>query len=288
MSTENDVARSLRSWLREERHEDADRVLDAVFDQVPATPQRRSLWLARRIPIMSSSIRIAVAAAVVVVVAFVGYRLIAGPSVGDQSPSPSASVAPSTAAGPNVLPLGSDQPLSAGTYTLGEAFPVGITFELPEGWESCSSGLLEMGACKASTDTEPGSGVAFLIVENVVADPCGPPNVLLDPPVGPSVDDLVAAISGLEGYEATATLDINVNGFDGKQFTLTAPDNEGCGATWVAEGRTNGVGAGEINEMRVLDVDGVRVVITGAYRPETSEEQLSAIQQVIASVQIEP
>jgi hypothetical protein len=158
VSTENDVARSLRSWLRESRYEDADRVLDAVFDQVPATPQRSASWLARRFPDMNSNtIRIGVAAAVVVVVAFIGYQLLA-PSVGDQSPSPSASVAPSTAAGPNVLPLGSDQPLSAGTYSLYEGFPARVTFDVPEGWVSCSSSPTEQGVCKESTDTEPGSG----------------------------------------------------------------------------------------------------------------------------------
>jgi len=289
MSTDNDVARALRSWLREARHEDADRVLDLVFDQIPATPQRRANWLARRFPPMNNTIRFAVAAAVVVVAAFVGYQLIAGPSVGDQSPSPSASSAPSAlpSAGPNVLPLGSDQPLSAGTYSLDDGFPVRITFVVPEGWVSCSSGPQEQGACRESTDTEPGSGVAFLIIDNVVADPCTTSE--LDPPVGPSVDDLVTAISNLEGFEATPATDLTVDGFSGKQITVRAPADAGCGLTsWTTASGANGVGPGEINAMRILDVDGVRVVISGAYQPGTSEEQLAAIQEVIASVHIEP
>lgn len=240
---------------------------------------------------MNNTIRIAVVAAVVAVAAFVGYQLIAGPNVGDQSPSPSASSAPSAlqSAGPSVLPLGADQPLTAGTYTLGDAFPVGITFEIPAGWVSCSSGLLDMGACKESTDTEPGSGVAFLIVDNVVADPCGPANVLLEPPVGPSPDDLVAALSSLKGFEASAPMDVTLDGFDGKQFTLTAPLDAGCDLkSWRTEGRTNGVGPGEINVLRILDVHGVRLVISGGYQQATSEEQLAAIQQVIESIHIEP
>ena len=131
-------------------------------------------------------------------------------------------------------------------------------------------------------------GVAFLIVDNVVADPCGPINQLLDPPVGPSVDDLVAAISNLDGFEATAATEVTVDGFQGMQFTVTAPEIEGCGATWVVADRTNGVGPAEVNEMRILDVDGVRVVISGSYFPEASAEQLSGIHSVIASIQIEP
>lgn len=237
----------------------------------------------------SNTIRIAVAAAVVVVMAFVGYQLIAGPSVGDQSPSPSASAAPSAlqSAGPNALPLIPDQPLSAGTYALDDGFPVDVTFEVPEGWVSCSSSPMDQGVCKESTDTEPGSGVGFLIVDNLVADPCGPGNELLDPSVGPSVDDLVAALSSLEGFEATAPVNITVDDFSGKQFTLTAPLDEGC-ETWRTEAGTNGVGPGESNLLLILDVDGVRVVMNGAYQPETSEEQFSAIQEVIASVHIEP
>ena len=49
MSTERDVTRIVRSWLRTDEHESADRVLDTVLDLLDATPQRRSWWPARRI-----------------------------------------------------------------------------------------------------------------------------------------------------------------------------------------------------------------------------------------------
>ena len=103
--------------------------------------------------------------------------------------------------------------------------------------------------------------VTFQIVDNVRAPPCSDQETaeLLDPPVGPSVNDLVTAISNLEGYEATASEDVTVSGFSGKEFTLTAPDTEGCSATWATAERTTGMGPNEINELRILDVDGVRV-----------------------------
>lgn len=234
----------------------------------------------------SNIVRFGVAAAAVVLAVVLGINFLSGPNLGGD---PEATPTPSAAATPSALPPGADQPLSAGTYSLGDGFPVGITFEVPEGWESCSAGQLDQGVCRPSTDTEPGSGVGFLIVDNVVADPCGPGNELLDPPVGPSVDDLVAAISSLEGFEATAPMDINVDGFDGKQFTLTSPAEATCELkTWATSSRTNGVGPDEVNLLRILDVDGVRVVISGGYQTGTSEEQLAAIQQVIASVHIEP
>jgi Tol biopolymer transport system component len=95
MSTENDVARSLRSWLREDRHEDADRVLDAVIDQVPATPQRRALWLARRFPdLNSNTVRFGVAAAVLIVAVVFGINFLARPRVGGDPTQTPVEVAP--------------------------------------------------------------------------------------------------------------------------------------------------------------------------------------------------
>ena len=191
-----------------------------------------------------------------------------------------------------------DHALSAGCYVLSE-FPAGITYELPEveppgEWTSCSPSPTEQAACYwpdgPDSDIDDAGAVTFQIVDNVVADPCSDQDTaeLLNPPVGPSVDYLVEAISNLEGYEATDPVDITVSGFDGKEFMLTAPDTEGCNATWATADRTTGMGANEINLLRIVDVDGVRVVITSAYHPETTEAAVAALQQVMDSVQIEP
>ena len=45
----SDTTRIVRSWLRMDEHESADRVLDVVLDSLDATPQRRPWWPARRI-----------------------------------------------------------------------------------------------------------------------------------------------------------------------------------------------------------------------------------------------
>ena len=51
MSTDRDTTRIVRSWLQTDEHESADRVLDAVLDQLDTTPQRRATWWpARRFP----------------------------------------------------------------------------------------------------------------------------------------------------------------------------------------------------------------------------------------------
>jgi hypothetical protein len=211
-----------------------------------------------------------------------------GTSSGRSSASQTAST-PTAGTSPRELPGEGD--LTAGSYFLSE-FPAAITFDIPPleppaVWFACSPSAVEQAVCY---QRGPGQVVAvtFQIVDNVVAE-CADQETaaLFDPPVGPSVDDLVTAISSLDGYEATAPVDITVSGFEGKEFTLTAV-RHACGATWATADRITGMGAGESNLLRILDVDGVRVVIAGAYTASTPEADVANMEQVMDSVQIEP
>ena len=78
MSTDREATRVVRSWLEEGVTVLPDRVLDAVLDQVPATPQRRSWWPARRFSDLNTYVRFAIAAAAVLVVAVAGYNFLLG------------------------------------------------------------------------------------------------------------------------------------------------------------------------------------------------------------------
>ena len=215
-----------------------------------------------------------------------------GADVGTTASPPSASATASTppsAATPRELPMEGD--LTAGGYSLSD-FPVAITFDIPPFeaptvWFGCSPSPVEQAVCRESAP-DAVTAVTFQIVDNVVAG-CDEQETaeLLDPPVGPSVDDLVTAISSLDGYEATAPVDITVSGFEGQEFTLTAV-RHGCTATWATADRITGMGAGESNLLRILDVDGVRVVIAGAYHTETPEADVATVRQVMDSIQIEP
>ena len=48
--------------------------------------------------------------------------------------------------------------------------------------------------------------------------------MLVDPPVGPTVDDLVSAWANLPDFAATAAVDVTVDGYAGKQIEFTVPD----------------------------------------------------------------
>jgi hypothetical protein len=89
----------------------------------------------------------------------------------------------------------------------------------------------------------------------------------------------------LKGYAATQAFPLNI-----ESLAVTAPEkSDGCDlTTWATGDRTTGVAPGEINVMRVVAVDGTRVVITNTYLAQAPEEGLSALQELMASIQIEP
>lgn len=94
MTTDHDPrTRTVLSWLREDAHENAERVLLRALDEADMTPQRRSWWPAWRTDSMNTYAKLIAAAAAVLLVAVVGYQFLPGSGgVGSQptiAPSPS-------------------------------------------------------------------------------------------------------------------------------------------------------------------------------------------------------
>ena len=137
-------------------------------------------------------------------------------------------------------------------------------------------------------------------VTNIYADGCQ--WVLIDPPVGPTVDDLVSAWANVPGLAATAPVDITVDGYAGKQIELTVPDygetecKESKFGLWQDDGppetRTGSQpnrwaqGPNQHSQLWILDVDGTRVVIEAFSFPDTSPQDRAALDEVLASIQI--
>ncbi|HEX5039017.1 MAG TPA: hypothetical protein VFW95_02645 [Candidatus Limnocylindria bacterium] len=278
MTTDRGTTRAVRSWLEEGVDRLPDRVLDAVLDQLPATHQRgRAWWTPRKLDRLSG-MTLVIASAAIVVAVLLGLDLISRQNVGNSEPD----ATPATSAAS--LPRMEGSELDAGRYAL-EGFPVQVQFDLPAGWVACSSSVVEQVVCTAPR-TGGEIGLSFLVVENVVADPCG--DRLLDPPVGPSVDDLVVAIVNLDGFTADAPRDVGVSGFPGKEISITAPAASACALlTWSMGTRTNGVGNGERNVLRIVDVDGTRVMFAAASFPGvTPAESVAELSAIMDSIQI--
>ena len=281
MSAERDETRIVRSWLEEGVTVLPDRVLDAVLDRLPATPQRRAGWLARRFPFMNTTAKLALAAAAVAVAAFVGIRAVA-----DNAGDPEATATPTVASSPT--PFRAEQNLAPGTYTL-DYFPVDVTFTVPEGWFAGRSAAEY--AILLPAPGQDGGALAFWIVDNVFEDPCGGTAGELDPPVGPSVDDLVTAFSNMPGFEATAPVDVTVSGFSGKQIDLTRLDSgPSCeqAAAWTAGSYRTDMGVGEMRRLQILDVDGVRLMVTPVESAEADAGMRAEFNQILDSIRIGP
>jgi hypothetical protein len=89
VSTDRDTTRIVRSWLHEDGHENADRVLDIVLEQIDTTPQHRATWWPVRRPLtMSSTIRYGVAAAIVALAALVGFTVLSNQIGNKPTPTP--------------------------------------------------------------------------------------------------------------------------------------------------------------------------------------------------------
>ncbi len=103
-ASDRDVSRAIRSWLHEDRHEDASRLAGAVLDRVETTSQRRATWWpAWRTPHMNKIIATGLGVAAVVALLLVGSTLfgffgsrVGGPPSEPAVPSePRSSVEPS-------------------------------------------------------------------------------------------------------------------------------------------------------------------------------------------------
>jgi hypothetical protein len=277
MRSDRDVEDALRAWMRNEEPAAADELIDRVAQQLPARSQRSATWWAiQRFT--------AVAAAAVVVVGVwigIGAALSGGDGLGGLAIS--------------TLPLASPPPLTygsgalePGTYTVGADFPVELTFEVPDGFDACPIDPHEQGLC-ARTRAE--AGLTFVIVDNLVDDPCSPDPRPADPPIGPTVDDLVQGLSNLQGLSAKPGGSVTVDGLPARTLTLTAvatsecPSTEFSGETWiVSSARTNGVAIGERNELFVMDVQGQRLMIAIAYQGRTPTWAIEAMREIVGTV----
>lgn len=142
MNERSDIDGTLRHWFSEGPNVMPDRVVDGVAGRIARQPQRRT-WRLQGRPIMNLYARLAVAAAAVLVVVFVGWQLLpAGAGDGGrQTPAPtrtSVATTPSPTSVPtfaceDALP-GCSGPLSEGVHGSSHFAPRLIHFVTPAGW----------------------------------------------------------------------------------------------------------------------------------------------------------
>ena len=318
MRTDRETTRLVRSWLEEGATALPDRVLDVVLDQVPATPQRRSSWSARRFEAVNNVLKVGIAAAAVVVIAVLAINLLpggGGPGGAVVSPSAAApSVSAASTAEPSVAAPSSpaDGSLPEGPFRIGDG-DVPITIDIASaGWESLS-GLEAVSKADDSLDPPKTVGVALLAWAwpagtgiNVYGDPC---QWLTTIPAAPATtpDEIAAAFAAQASTDATAPVDVTVGGYAGKTVTLHVPMSyEVPGATreeefadcdedafafygveGVAGHARNAQGPGQVDELWILDVNGATVILDAAYGPAAPAEVVAELRTLAESATFE-
>ena len=164
-----------------------------------------------------------------------------------------------------------------------------ITMKLSDGYEAAPDGHVVFGS-------DPGQGLGTWTVANVYADPCHSNDTLLDPPIGSSVGDLVAALASQQGHQATTPTDVAIDGYAGKYMEMTVPAgievadcDHGEYRTWAdpIEGDRS-LEAGQRDLLWIVDVDGVRLVIDAALGPQTTEKDRVDRISMVRSIHIDP
>jgi hypothetical protein len=215
-------------------------------------------------------------------------------SATDRSSTPASSPAagststpaPSTAPGTRVIDV---QVLGGGEYP-------GYTVKAPTAW----------GALALHFVIKSGSeviGLSVWDVGEVPRDPCHWKGTLADP--GPTVDDLVEALTAQRLRHATEPTDVMLDGYRGSYLEWSVPADmvvtgdaefDGCDiepssglrdfVSWFGDGhgeRYQQV-AGQVDRLWILDVDGQRLVIDATYSPDTTETDRAELTTIVESI----
>ena len=233
------------------------------------------------------------AASVVVPAAIIAFALA---SCQAGSSEPTATVTVTVSAEPTATPvprLNGQDPLDAGRYQVNGGVSTGLSVEVPgSGW-SASGDWVVIGP--RGNDLPDGMAIRFHTIPNLAANPLSHSAGNLDPPVGPTVDDMVQAIVAHPALTASAPEDITIDGHAGQLVTITIPADaelpivEGGPAYYFyaepSGGGIWGFAPGQTFDWYIVDVDGERLIIDSFHYPGTSEEDLAAQRTVVESVQ---
>ena len=217
------------------------------------------------------------------------------------APAPAKDISEVFASSPEAFP-----DLEPGRYSIDpdrdDTTPLRVTYEVAaEDWSAW------FGAVK--TTGPGGTMLTITTLNNLVTDGCRDFRPL-EPPVGPTVNDLATALTQLAPFEVTAPpTDVTLLGYTGKHLELTVPDLGFTGGgeaqfadclggelhSWISPQNDNGAtsfsgygGPGETEEFWILDVDGTRLVLVKWDSPQTTAEDLFERDAIFDSIRIEP
>jgi hypothetical protein len=179
--------------------------------------------------------------------------------------------------------------LEKGRYWIGVG-QMRVSMAVPRGWDVWGSGGGIMDP-RHRGDWPSGTGIGFYRVVGVYADPCRWERGKM-PSIGPSAADLAAALARQPDRAATSPTDVELGGFNGKMVRLHVPSHVDFNDCWFGQFRTwpgrFHQGAGQVDEVWILDVEGERLVIDAWWFPQTSADERVKVIDIVESIRIHP
>jgi hypothetical protein len=314
MTASRDPDRMVRAFLDEGEDQLQDRVYDSVRAAIEHRGQRVVIgpW---RIPTMNRIAGFGLAAAAVVAAVLIGTQLLASPGGGVGGPGDEPSETPeSSVADPTPEPTAVWTGIPEGPFVVtGPDDPVQVTVTMASpGWRQLSE-FDAVDKADDGLDAPEYAGAALLAWGwpagtgfSVYGDSCQWSTTIPETPAT-TPDEIATALAAQASTEATAPVDVTVGGYAGKAVTLQVPmsfdlpnatrdekfadcDNNILGfygAEGEPEPERNAQGAGQIDELWILDVDGAIVILDATYSPATPSELVAEIQALAQSATFE-
>lgn len=249
---------------------------------------------------MNKLVPIGLGTAAVVAALVVGARLLGPPAPGGVLgvPSVQPSVASSPTAAPSVAnpstPVGGNAP---GPFVIGgDGGPaITVTIAAPGWYGEPGVGILVKND---DADLPDGAGMIgpWYGPLYVYGDPCRWSTTTPKTPAT-TVDEMVAALAAQKSRDASAPVDITVDGYSGKSITLHVPDDavfaqcdQGKFGSWQsAEVASDGPDRyhqrpGQIDELLILDISGKLMVFDSAYYKGTPAGVLAELHAILDSM----
>jgi hypothetical protein len=211
---------------------------------------------------------------------------IDGPSVSPTRASPGR-------AGHELLPNQTE--LEKGRYWI-EVGQMRVSLAVPRGWDVWifGGGIIDP---RHRGNWPSGTGIGFYQVEDVYADPCRWERGMM-PSIGPSAADLAAALARQPDRAATTPTEVELDGYNGKMVRLHVPSDVDFSDCSVQDFRSESEfrswpgrfhqGAGQVDEVWILDVEGERLVIDAWWFPRTSADERVKVIDIVESIRIHP
>ena len=275
MTTEPDPrTRIVLSWLQEDAHEDAERVLLRALDEVDATSQHGSSWPARRLTAMSSFAKLAIAAATVVVIVVAGIQFLPRSGTSGGGPSPTATPTPA-------FPQLTEGPLLPGRYALYDRLVTSI--EVPAGWIGKPPFVRKVGADGSGLWWGPRAPYA-----QVFSDACQGAKLTT---ADGTVQGLVDALDAQVGTDATIT-EATLGGLPATRVDLVKDPASCSGGAdalriWSTASGSTALEPGARGIVYVLEKDGELAVFMGVDFNATPSDT-AELEGVITSTQFGP